>query len=389
MHLLADASMPLVEQLTDQLRQQGVALSLSLFEGRQPTEQQLAAADLLMIRSVTQVNTTLLRQAPGLQWIGTATIGTEHVDTAACAAAGVAFASTPGVNANAVGDYVAAAVSAFALQRGALPAGEVAIIGAGHTGQAAAQRLQGLGLSVHFYDPPLLAAGRTDVHADWQRVLGSAVISCHVPLTLEGEHATVHLLDEQAIQVLPPDCLLINASRGAVVAEQGLRLAKQRQQALHVVLDVWEHEPDIAVDLLAWLFIATPHIAGHSVAGKVAGTLRLFEHLSAFLGPLQLPSLSEVLQAWPQLQNKKSWVSQQAPSWQTLASWVCDIYDIRQDDKLLRQQPSSAANFDRLRKNYAARAELSVGEIVGREWVLQPDWQQRLEGLSFTSRCAN
>lgn len=387
MHVLADASMPLVNELADALTAQGVGLTLTTFQGRQPQPELLAQADALMIRSITKVDSQLLAQAPKLRWLGTATIGTEHVDTAACKAAGVAFVSTPGVNANAVGDYVASAVSNFALQCQQLPSGEVAIIGAGHTGRAAGQRLSGLGFIVHYYDPPLAEQGVKGVHADWQRVLNSGVISCHVPLTQAGTHATYHLFDSAAIAALPADCLLINASRGAVVEEQGLRQAMQAQQPLHVVLDVWEHEPTIAADLMPWLLYATPHIAGHSVAGKVAGTLRLFEHVCETLlitqQRVRLPQLSQLLEHWPEATRKRQWQTLQAPTWQMLASWVRDIYDIRNDDQLLRQNAFTEADFDRLRRNYAARAELSCGEVHGNDWLAQSEWQERLAQLTF------
>lgn len=388
MHVLADASMPLVNELADALRAQGVALTLTTFQGRYPQPEKLAHADALMIRSITTVDSGLLAHAPKLRWLGTATIGTEHVDAAACEAAGVVFVSTPGVNANAVGDYVASAVSNFSLQRGQLPQGEVAIIGAGHTGRAAGQRLSGLGLTVHYYDPPLAEQGNKTVHADWQRVLNSSVISCHVPLTKTGAHATYHLFDSAAIAALPADCLLINASRGAVVQENGLRQAMQTQQALHVVLDVWEHEPTIAKDLMPWLLYATPHIAGHSVAGKVAGTLRLFEHVcDTLLAPhyqVRLPQLSQLLTHWPAATQTWQWQSSQAPTWQMLASWVRDIYDIRNDDQLLRQNAFTEADFDRLRRDYAARAELSCGEVFGSNWLAQREWQERLAQLTFS-----
>lgn len=389
MQILADASMPQIQQLAELLQQQGVALNLTLFHGRQPSAEQLASAEVLMIRSVTRVDADLLRQAPQLSWIGTATIGTEHVDADACSAAGVTFVSTPGVNANAVGDYVVSAVANFALEQQRLPQGEVAIVGAGHTGRAAGQRLSGLGLPVHYYDPPLVAAGKPGVHANWQRVLDSAVISLHVPFVASGRYATHHLINAEAIQQLQPHSLLINACRGAVVSEAALLQAMQQNQALHVVLDVWEYEPVVNQQLLPWLYYATPHIAGHSVAGKVAGSLRLIEQwLNFAFGAdhgVQLPSLSQLLAPWPEAVRKHVWPSEHAPTWQTLASWVRDIYDIRNDDRLLRQQTTDSAQFDALRKAYTARAELSCGEVQGGRWLHQPQWQQRLSQLTFST----
>ncbi len=385
MRLLADANMPLVAELAAQLVAAGEQLTVTQYESRQPTAAQLDAVDLLMIRSVTQIDTNLLSQAPHLKWVGSATIGTEHVDQPACAQHGVQFTHTPGVNAAAVGDYVCSAVAAHTLLLDAPLAGEVAIVGAGHTGQAAAQRLQGLGYQVHYYDPPLYEQGRTDVHADWQRVLNSAAISCHVPLTNSGRYATHHLFDADTIEQLPPGCLLINASRGAVVAEQGLREAMQRAQELYVVLDVWEHEPNIAADLLPWLRFATAHIAGHSMAGKVGGTLALFKAIQPYLQqPHHYPCLTELLQHWPAVIQPHVFYEDEAPDWRTLASWVLAIYDIRVDDYKLRSQPTTAQAFDQIRRKYAHRAELSTTLISGGEWRFEEAWQTRLQQLTFT-----
>lgn len=397
MHLLADATMPLVSELTQYLAQalapSGQSVQLTTFTGRQPSAAQLAQAEVLLIRSITQVDAALLQQAPHLRWVGTATIGTEHVDAHACQAAGVTFVSTPGVNANAVGDYVVAAVSELALRDGQLPTGDVAIIGAGHTGRAAGQRLQGLGLRVHYYDPPLVQSWTPqkiqqeplDIHADWQRVLASQVISCHVPLVHEGRFPTHHLFDVEAIARLQAGTILINASRGAVVAEEALRQAMHRQQELRVVLDVWEHEPQIAPDLLPWLSLATPHIAGHSVIGKVAGTWQLFAQLLQFIrrDDIMLPPVEELLAPWPAATRRYHWHTETAPSWQMLASWVREIYDIRDDDAQLRQAPSTAAAFDQLRRTYQTRGELSQGTVTGGDWLQQAHWQQRLQQLNF------
>lgn len=358
MHILVDANLPLADEL-GRLAAAGHQPVVTTFSERQPTAAQLAEAEVLWVRSVTRVDATLLRQAPKLAWVATGTIGTEHVDQVALAAAGIDFSYTPGVNAQAVGDYVLSAVAALSLAAGALPRGEVAIVGAGHTGRAAGARLAGLGLSVHYYDPPLLAKGHTSavpVHADWQRVLDSAVISCHVPLTSDQQHATYHLFAQQAIAQLRPHCWLINASRGAVVSEAAVREAVVRGQPVQWVFDVWEFEPQVPTDLLPHIAVATAHIAGHSLAGKLGASLQLAQELARRLGQqVALPSLTELLQRWP---LPRCPLTQPSNEWQRLASAVLALYDIRADDQQLRQHGTSPAGFDQLRRNYHPRVEL-------------------------------
>lgn len=365
MNILADRNMA---KLAEILQAQPGAAQVEWFSGRQPDAEQLAQAEVMLIRSVTKIDQPLLQQAPNLRWLGTATIGTEHVDSAALHARGIPFYSTAGVNAAAVGDYVASAVAALTLklQRQPNASGQLdaCIVGAGNTGRAAGARLQALGYHVHYYDPPLVAAGEAGVHAQWQRVLAADLVSCHVPLTDVGEWPTRHLFDAQALAQLPAHGVLINASRGAVVAEQALLRRLQDGPVLHAVLDVWEHEPQINPELLALLALGTAHIAGHSVAGKVGGTLRLLEQLNHdFNLALQLPTLSELLASQPQLQQGKISIKNGDLEPLKLASLVLSLYDIRHDDQLLRAAPATPNGFDQLRKNYAPRAELSTLEL--------------------------
>lgn len=385
MHLLADANLPQFADLVARLQAQcAQPLTLQTYRERQPRPEQLAQADALFIRSVTKVDAALLAQAPRLKWLGTATIGMDHVDQAAVAAAGVTFHSTPGVNAQAVGDYVACAVAHLCLAADQKPQGRAAIIGAGHTGRAAGQRLQGLGYTVHYYDPPLLASGTAQVavHDDWQQVLDSQVISCHVPLTHEGVHATKHLWRYADLAALAPDTILLNASRGPVIAEVDLLKCLQSMPSLRVVLDVWEHEPEVPLELLRLVKIATPHIAGHSLAGKLGGSLQL---LQKWLVDQQLnaslPSLAELLAETP-VGRALAVHSAEAPDWRCLARWLLQVYDIAADDAQLRAAARTTAAFDQLRRSYSARGELSQLQVTPAAW-LDATWRTRFSQLTI------
>ncbi|WP_417656119.1 4-phosphoerythronate dehydrogenase [Pseudidiomarina aestuarii] len=389
MRILADASMPLVEKLASLCQAAGYAVEFDTFQGRQPSAAQLAVAEVLLIRSITRVDESFLNQAPQLRWLGTATIGMEHVDTEAVTARGICFHSTPGVNAQAVGDYVASAIAALTDHLGHLPSRSgrkmAAIVGAGHTGRAAGSRLRAFGYHVSYYDPPIAAAFTehpVPVHADWQRVVDADVISIHVPLIADGPFPTVGLFDETTLASLADDTILINASRGPVVSETGLRAAKAREQQLRVILDVWEYEPNIAADLLPYLTFATPHIAGHSVAGKVGGTLRLFQLFTQWAGwSVALPKLAPLLNEAADVPKPAVIHAEQAPNAVELASWVLSIYDIRADDERLRQAPATASEFDALRRHYPARAELSTLQLQPAAWQLEGNWPQRLRLL--------
>ena len=386
--ILADANMTGLAELLDCYPEH---FEVQWYQGRTPTAAQLAQAEALLIRSVTQVDSALLAQAPRLRWLGTATIGTDHVAADALRERGIPFYSTPGVNAGAVGDYVASVVAAEVMRRGELPnpSGQLraAIIGAGNTGTAAAARLRAFGYQVECYDPPRYQQGDSTVHRDWQRVLSADVISCHVPLTRTGTHATHHLIDAEALSQLHASALLINASRGPVVAEQALLEQLQKTPELTVALDVWEYEPQLNRELLALVQYATAHIAGHSVAGKVGGALRLMQQLVRdFKLEVELPELaSQVAQRLPQAVYQYS-VKGEKLSLQTLASALLSIYDVRYDDKLLRGSDLSPQAFDQLRKSYPARAELASLELIDLNSTDLQRWQQVQQFLQVAGR---
>lgn len=378
--ILADANIPALDTLF------GNGVRLLRYTERQPPVEALAQAEVLLVRSVTQVNAALLAQAPQLRFVGTATIGTEHVDIEALQQRQVNFASAPGANAASVGNYVLSATVELLLATGQteLPQGQAVMIGAGHTGKAAGVRLAGLGYQVSYYDPPLLTQAhgeidpQLDIHADWSRVLRADLVSCHVPLTKQGAYPSYHLLAAEALAQLKPQALLINASRGPVIAEQALRdhLAAQSRA---VCLDVWEHEPELCPQLLDQVKLATPHIAGHSVEGKVGGAWRLYQAFCQSYGQTAEHTLAALL---PDLEVP-SVALNQPPNLQTLATLLRGIYDIREDDQRLRQSDRSAATFDRLRKTYPLRRELTAQQITG-ALTQDADWQLRLQQLGFS-----
>lgn len=354
MHIVADQNIPALASLVAD------AGCLSWYSERQPPAYLLADADALLVRSITQVDEELLAQAPQLKFVATATIGTEHINQSALAERDITLVSAAGANADSVGEYVLTALLhcwRHDSRLTQLAEQDVAIVGAGNTGQATGRRLQALGCNVHYYDPPLLAQPDSmspaqrqlnDLHDHWQRVLTADIISCHVPLTRDGLHATHHLFDIEALQSLHAQQLLINASRGAVVDNNALLQRCEQGDQPQLVLDVWEHEPHILQPLLPFVSVATAHIAGHSAEGKLGGAIKVAAQLHDFL---QLPFQC----SWQQLLPSVNWQSIDADSLsspQALADCILQRYDIGHDDADLRASGLAAQGFDQLRKNY-------------------------------------
>lgn len=264
----------------------------------------VADADALVVRTVTRVDAALVAGSR-LGFVGTATAGVDHVDVEALAHAGIRFASAAGCNAHAVVDYVTTALHLLALERDpSLLEGPVAIVGYGHVGRRLAARLRALGATVRVSDPPLarrIAQGvphPPDASDPWQRlaidepllplhdaVAGARVLTVHVPLVVGGPDPTSGLIGAAVLARLGPRPVVFNTSRGSIVDERALAALLQDADA-RAVIDVWTGEPefDAALALHHRVRIATPHIAGYSLEGKVAATAMVARALADHLG---------------------------------------------------------------------------------------------------------
>ena len=355
MKLVVDENMPFVRELFADF---GEIVALN---GRHMSAEQVSDADVLLVRSVTKVNQALLAHNSQLKFVGSATIGTDHIDHAYLAARNVPFASAPGCNATSVGEYVFNALLELAEKYGAeLREQTVGIVGAGNTGSAVAHCLNAWGVKVLLCDPPLAAKGDSREFVDIDTLIAqSDAISFHVPITHEGEHATYHLLNAARLGRMKSNAWLINASRGEVVDNHAL-LARLQKAAFPVVLDVWEGEPKPMAELVPLVDIATPHIAGYSLEGKALGTFMLYQRLCELLNTPVTKSLADLLpRAWYQTLSV-----QQTPNQAELLRLCRFVYDLRDDDRQFRKIHQIADGFDNMRKKHRHRREFSALALV-------------------------
>ena len=354
MLLVADENIPLLDELFADFGE------IRRYPGRSISAEQVRDADALLVRSVTRVDEALLAGSR-VRFVGTCTIGTDHLDLAYFASAGIHWASAPGCNARGVVDYVLGSLLALAEQTGQrLDQLVYGVVGAGQVGSRLVRVLQGLGWQVRVCDPPRQEVEGGDF-VELAQILGQCdVISLHTPLTSEGAHPTHHLIGAEQLQALKPGAWLINASRGAVVDNAALRAHLEADAELEVVLDVWEGEPQVDVELAALCQLATPHIAGYSLDGKLRGTAMIYEAFCAFLGQVPQRHLRDLLPA-PWLSELQV-APEASPEW--LLAQVCRaVYDPRLDDaNFLRSLQGDAATrraaFDQLRKHYPYRREI-------------------------------
>lgn len=359
MLIVADENMPYVREWFAPFGE------VRTLPGRALDAESLRGAEALLVRSVTRVDERLLQQGR-LRFVGSATSGIEHIDTDYLNVQGIAYANAPGCNATAVVEYVLSCLCALdGVLEKLLAGGTVGIIGFGHVGARLARRLEALDIRCVGYDP-LLAAHSGLPLRGLDSVLDADVVCCHVPLTAGGEYPTYHLLDTRRLRQLRTGTVLINASRGAVVDNSALLDLMHERDDLRVILDVWESEPKIDLSLLEAMTLATPHIAGYSWDGKVAGTQAVLE---AFCRFFRLPLPTQAIAASRPVVNLTAHATPAA----LLGSAIQSVYDVRRDDCDMRaalmpcEKNQIAGAFDRLRKNYPQRRE--IAECVIGNWA--------------------
>ena len=315
--------------------------------------------DVLLIRSVTPVGEPLLSNNNSVQFVGSATIGTDHVDQTYLAARNITFANAAGCSKHSVAQYVLTAILNLRPQywQKSTPPVTLGIIGLGNIGSTLVEYAHDLGWQVLGYDPLLPAS--TINNASFEQVLSqSHVISLHVPLT-DKKHATNptgsdyptrHLIDKEALAAMPADTMLINSARGPVINADDLQ-ADIAHTDRQVVLDVFEHEPEIAANLLSKLAIATAHIAGYTLEGKLRGTQMIYDALCEKLTVAPVQTMHKLLPL-----NMFLWSELKAHP-----DRLVKFYDIMADDAALRDKLTDGqihgTDFDQLRRDYHLRRE--------------------------------
>ena len=320
--------------------------------GRTLTHEDVKEADALLVRSVTQVNAELIQQT-ALKFVGSATIGTDHLDINALEKQGIAWSNAAGCNAQAVAEYVITAL--LYVKPELLNANEqftLGIVGLGNVGSRLAVMAELFGWNVIGYDPFVQSDQVKQV--EFAELLKNAdAISIHVPLTKVGEYPTYHLINAAALAAMKPSAILINSARGPVVEEAAL-IADIQQTQRKVVLDVFEHEPEISAALLDLIYVVTPHIAGYSLEGKARGTQMIYE---AFCQTFNQPINKAFESQLPVCEQYFTGADFKT----VLQRYLKDIYDIARDDANLRaclkDGKVDQKAFDYLRKTYPLRRE--------------------------------
>jgi erythronate-4-phosphate dehydrogenase len=310
-------------------------------------------ADALLVRTLTKCNSGLL-DGTKLRFIGTATIGFDHIDTAYCEDQKITWTNAPGCNASSVQQYICSALFTIAVKHGITLQGKVlGIIGVGNVGKKVENLGHLLGMKVLLNDPPReRVEGPAGFSPLGELLEVSDFLSLHVPLNRTGPDRTLGLIDRTALGKIKKDAWLINSSRGEVIEEAAILTAIESKPSPGLVIDVWNGEPEVNRSLIPGVFLATPHIAGYSAEGKANGTSMIVRKTASFFDlPLKEwypPYLPAPLQ--PDLTIDCDGQKEE----EILGKAVLHSYPILQDDLHFRQTPE---NFELLRKHYPTRRE--------------------------------
>jgi erythronate-4-phosphate dehydrogenase len=327
-------------------------------DGRALTNKNVKDADALIVRSITNVNEKLLRNTR-VKFIGTATIGTDHIDLDYLKSKNISFADAKGCNADSVAEYVFTALLKIASEKNiSLNGKTIGVIGIGNIGSRVVRLAESLGMKVIKNDPPLERKRVGKNYVSLEEILNADIITLHVPLSFEGVDKTFRLLNENNLRKIKKDAIIINTSRGAVIDNAAL-LNETIRKDFNLILDVWEEEPLVNINLIAKTKIASAHIAGYSFEGKVNGTKIIYDALCKF---------TNIKHEWspklPLMERRELELSNCSSNEERLYKLFSSIYDIEKDDAKLREISNYKMNeqadyFDLLRKTYTIRREFS------------------------------
>ncbi len=363
MKIIADENIPFIEKACKTITD-----DIELIAGRAITPRMVKDADALLVRSITKVNAKLL-DGSSIKFVGTATIGTDHIDIDYLKDKNIGFASAPGSNATSVAEYITAALLTIAHRKNIILKGKtIGIVGVGNVGSRVEKKALALGMTPVLNDPPLQEqTGNTQRYRPIEEIYDCDIITMHTPLTKTGPHATYHLCDDQFFKNIRPGCIFLNSSRGGVHQTSAIKSAVNSRAISSLVLDVWEDEPDIDVELLKMTDIATPHIAGYSYDGKIKGMVMIYQAMCEHLG---LPIKSKTEDFLPAPVVPTIHVEAQGDDQQKIYQTVKRIYDIEADDHRCRGIIDTPVHergqyFDKLRKTYPVRREFQNTAITG------------------------
>lgn len=343
MKIVADKHVPFLEGVFEPYGE------VVYIDGREINHNDIVDADALIIRTRTKCNAELL-EGTKVSMIATATIGMDHIDLDYCKEHNIEVHNAQGCNAGGVMQYVFSALYGIAARKGIkLDDATIGIIGVGHVGKKIEEMARHLGFKVLLCDPPRAEEEGPEGFCSLEYLLShSQIVTMHVPLN----ETTREMADDDFFMLMPPGAIFINAARGEVIVDEALMRAIPKFGA--VVIDTWNHEPNVNLDLVEMVDIATPHIAGYSYQGKQNGTASAVRSVAKHFG------IEALYDYYPQADIPDCdpiRLDLNGKNHGERAAVFQYNYPIFTDDFRFRMEPE---NFEKLRSEYQYRREIYI-----------------------------
>ncbi len=367
--LIIDDAVPYAQEMFSHL---GTVIT---FPGKEIDAHAVKHADALIVRSRTQVNKTLLKNST-VQFVGSTVVGLDHIDQTYLQSQAIPFYSAQGCNANSVAEFIMTALFDLAEHvQFNLTEKTLGIIGVGHVGKLVHQKATALGITCLLNDPPRarFEEGGGNNFVSLEHCLTADIITFHTPLTTTGEDATLDLLSAERLKTIQPHQILINAARGGIINEA----AWQHTPTLANIIDCWENEPKISPPLYQTAYLATPHIAGHSLDAKVAGSSMVYHALCNAWNTTPQTDWQQNLPPPPPAIYLEEKASPQA----TLHALFQQTHNIQQDDQAIRAKDIKEVHqkYEHYRRHFPVYREWHQHTVVN----APPALQKTLKSLGF------
>ncbi len=306
--------------------------------GREINRQSLIDCEILIVRSRTKVNSDLLKDT-NIKFVGSTVAGLDHIDQTYLLKNNIAFVSAQGCNANAVAEYVISAIANLANDFNFdLASKTLGIIGVGNVGTRLDSKAKQLGINTLLNDPPRQDKEGSNGFVKLDEALSADIVTFHTPLTFSGIHPSHNLLGSNNFNLISEDTILINAARGGIIDENIWEKIATKAN----VIDCWENEPNINSKLQSKAYLATPHIAGHSIDAKFTGSFMIYKELLKFTNN----SFNKKIE---QLINPEVGIIKENSLHETINS----IYSFKDDSIAIKD----STKFENYRRNYPDRYE--------------------------------
>lgn len=349
MKIIADDKIPFLRGVLEQYAE------VVYLPGGKTAPADVKDADAIITRTRTECNEKLLSGSM-VKFIATATIGYDHIDTQWLAANGIEWTNAPGCNSSSVAQYMSSVLLKLACKyKISLHGKTLGVVGVGNVGSKVAKVGEALGMRVLLNDPPRAEMEGQGGFVDLEQIVAEAdFITMHVPLNKDGKYPTYHLGNGELFKAMKNSAFYVNSSRGGVCDNPALKTALRQRNIAGAVLDVWENEPGLDLELLGIVEFGTPHIAGYSADGKANGTAMSVNALAKFFA---LPLENWYPSAVPIPEKNSLTIPETGSFEEKMLAAVSLAYNVEADSERLRKSPST---FEKQRGDYPLRREFPV-----------------------------